>query len=433
MDLRRKEPVKHILSGDIKLGGRYISVKFFPAFAHTDIIPYWDKSVRRVMSIRRLFPQEMQRRFLISLNFDESIHYSLSEDQGDPRGLKELNPPLNELEEVFVDCGAFHYINEPKPRLRRGPLINPVSALKSYQMRHLRRAKNVKFLVCSPDHIITPQMDDDEAERRKDWTLKTARGFHELIKEENPKVEPVGVVHGRSSEERYSMLEDLLEIGFERIAFGGLVPLAKNEFEVLNQVAGIESRNPDCVPIDSPLGLALSEDCKVHMLGLGSPSWYQWWLRLGVDSFDTSKLQQEGAANGLIWTLSNPQKTLLEVPPNSKEMFSKFATKKIELSLLDGEVPKRFGISGEVSGLDLAQEDGVGKYFLSSTCTSNKCRHGPDAHVQDPRVTGSADHNMARSIINAHVFQKLMDKMDELHLCSKEDQSPSHWSSIPLG
>ena len=119
---------------------------------------------------------------------------------------------------------------------------------------------------------------------------------------------------------------ELLEIGFKRIAFGGLVPLAKNEFDVLSQVAGMDRSNQDFLPSDSPLGIALSEGCKVHMLGLGSPNWYRWWLRLGVHSFDTSKLQQEGAASGLIWALGNPQETLLKVPPNSNVMYSKIAT-----------------------------------------------------------------------------------------------------------
>ena len=168
------------------------------------------------------------------------------------------------------------------------------------------------------------------------------------------------------------------------------------------------------------------------MLGLGSPNWYRWWLRLGVHSFDTSKLQQEGAASGLIWALGNPQETLLKVPPNSNVMYSKIATKKLDMSLREGPTPRSFEFSGQAISKDLVLSSGIGKYLLASTCTSQKCRHGPDAHVQDPRVTGSADHNMARSIVNAHVFQELMERMDELHARSEEDPEYFKWSKIPL-
>ena len=76
---------------------------FFPAFAHTDIIPFFENDRRETMSIRRLFPEEMQRRFLISLSFDEKIHYALNSENGDQSALRECNPPLNDVEDIFVD------------------------------------------------------------------------------------------------------------------------------------------------------------------------------------------------------------------------------------------------------------------------------------------------------------------------------------------
>ena len=39
-------------------------------------------------------------------------------------------------------------------------------------------------------------------------------------------------------EERSEMTGALLDIGYEYIAFGGLVPLSKNQGEVLSQLAG---------------------------------------------------------------------------------------------------------------------------------------------------------------------------------------------------
>ena len=58
--------------------------KFFPALAHTDSIAYFDDSDnRRVMSVRGLLPSSMSPNFLISLSFDEKIHYETLENIGD--------------------------------------------------------------------------------------------------------------------------------------------------------------------------------------------------------------------------------------------------------------------------------------------------------------------------------------------------------------
>lgn len=409
-----------------------MSPSFFPAFAHTDIIPFFENDRRETMSIRRLFPEEMQRRFLISLSFDEKIHYALNSGNGDQSALRECNPPLNDVEDIFVDCGAFHYRNMKIPRLTKGPIVTARSVLRSYQKRHIKRSNEINFHLCAPDHIITKDMDDEEANNRRRWTLDKSEKFLSLVTDENPGAIPVGVVHGRNLEERMSMLEQLIEIGFVNIAFGGLVPLSRDKFELLGQIAGITSKNPEFISSESPLHLAKKKGCRIHMLGLGSPEWYQWCLRLGIDSFDTAKLSQEGAANGLIWKLENKQETLLGAPVSANQLYSKIPIKKMgDVEWRDPE-PRKASFDDDNSTDVLVQPDGIGKYFLHARCTSERCRHGPKSHVQDPRITGSADHNMARTILNAHIFQQLMDTMDSFHTLSVEDEAYSYWSEIPL-
>ena len=51
-------------------------LNFFPALAHTDSVGYLDeRGKRNLMSVLRLLPENMQKRALMSLSFDESIHY----------------------------------------------------------------------------------------------------------------------------------------------------------------------------------------------------------------------------------------------------------------------------------------------------------------------------------------------------------------------
>ena len=87
---------------------------------------------RRVMSIRRLLPPSMQSRSLMSLSFDERIHYSTERDDGEMNPTNSHHYPLNPMSEVFVDCGAFNYSKMEVPRFTRGGFVSSRSALEEY-------------------------------------------------------------------------------------------------------------------------------------------------------------------------------------------------------------------------------------------------------------------------------------------------------------
>lgn len=405
--------------------------EFYPALAHTDMVGYIDSfGNRNLMSIRGLMPDSMSQRFLTSLSFDESIHYSFSQEIGDPVCGMEI--AITAPEKVFVDCGAFHYKNLQVPKFKIGGFANALTAYENYQRRHLSRDTDCDYLLCSPDHIIPPGCEDKMAEERRKFTLSSAEEFLDLLKGEE-RAKPVGVVHGRTAEERAEMTEQLIEIGYDYIAFGGLVPLARNPGEVLMQLIGtnlLESESPQ-INESSALGIANNAGVKTHLFGLNSPDWYRWIKRLGVDSFDGSKLSTEGAVNGIIWTenefsVDNP-------PENARSMYRRLQIKKIR----SRKVIKKGG-----HGKFDFSEDGVldfdnpgWKYLNSARCTSPKCRHGPEVHNCDPRVTGSIEHNMGRTILNSWVFESLMDKMDlicEKAKSSDDDNLIENWSPIEV-
>ena len=244
---------------------------------------------------------------------------------------------------------------------------------------------------------------------------------------------PVGVVHGRTMEERSEMTGALLDIGYEYIAFGGLVPLSKNQGEVLSQLAGPSDRaGPPRSGIarGSPLGLAKSAGAKTHLFGLNSPDWYRWIKRLGVDSFDGSKLSTEGAVNGIIWLKEDFDSSELA---DANGLFRKMMVKKIrERETVRGDGGNTFRFSGDGAlddsnpGLD---------YLMSSRCTSPKCPHGPEEHCSDPRVTGSTEHNMGRAIHNSWVFEWMMSVIDgicEDAKSSDDENLLENWSPIEV-
>ena len=385
------------------------------------------------MSVRRLLPNSIQSRVLMSLSFDESIHYSTSVEDGDKQSgiLEEI--PVNNFQEIFVDCGAFHYNKLNTPKFLNGGFVRSSTTLEEWENRHLSRNSGAHYLVCSPDHIIHSGLTEEQVIARREFTRVSAESFLKLTQNlEN--FTPIAVVHGRTLDERIIETKFMIELGYRYIAFGGLVPLAKNPKMVLHQIAGINPINPGDLTIDaeSPLGLLKQHGIKTHMFGLNSPDWYRWWKRLRVDSFDGSKLSQEGAANGIIWLTSFDD----EKPTNAKQLYRRLQIKKIAT---------REWISQKGFGNLRVSEDGVieldhsgWKYLQSARCTSPNCTHFDGIHNCDPRVTGSIEHNMGRMIVNSYAFEAIMKRIDEL--CETADNCNNleseewlkNWSEIEV-
>ena len=405
--------------------------KFYPALTIGDTIGYFDEADKRnVMSIRRLFPPSMQERALMSLSFDERIHYSTKESDGENREISEL-PGLGQINDVFVDCGAFSYRNMDVPRFPKGGTVNSLTALEEYQDRHLSRLPESDFILCSPDHIITQEMDDETAGARFEFTRRSATGFLNRTKGMG-NVTAVAVAHGRTPEERARMTAELIEMGYEYIAFGGLVPMARNAHTVLSHLTGsspLDTPN-HMISEDSALGIAKRAGVRTHLFGLNSPEWYRWIKRLGVDSFDGSKLSTEGAVNGIIWM--EEDFSMDDIPKDANSLYRRLSVKKIEQREMVDE--------GDSWTLDVS-EDGVidldnpaWEYLSSSRCTSPNCPH-PKPHNCDPRVTGSIEHNMGRTILNAWAFESIMGKIDaicEKAASSDDDNLRENWSPIEV-
>jgi len=369
----------------------------------------------------------------MSLSFDESIHYSTSVEDGDKQSgiLEEI--PVNNFQEIFVDCGAFHYNKLNTPKFLNGGFVRSSTTLEEWENRHLSRNSGAHYLVCSPDHIIHSGLTEEQVIARREFTRVSAESFLKLTQNlEN--FTPIAVVHGRTLDERIIETKFMIELGYRYIAFGGLVPLAKNPKMVLHQIAGINPINPGDLTIDaeSPLGLLKQHGIKTHMFGLNSPDWYRWWKRLRVDSFDGSKLSQEGAANGIIWLTSFDD----EKPTNAKQLYRRLQIKKIAT---------REWISQKGFGNLRVSEDGVieldhsgWKYLQSARCTSPNCTHFDGIHNCDPRVTGSIEHNMGRMIVNSYAFEAIMKRIDEL--CETADNCNNleseewlkNWSEIEV-
>jgi hypothetical protein len=290
--------------------------------------------------------------------------------------------------------------------------------LEELKKRHLNWKSSAHYLVCSPDHIIHSGLTEDQVISRREFTRVSAKSFLQLTRTfEN--ITPIAVVHGRNQEERIIETQYMIDLGYQYIAFGGLVPLARDPKTVLHQIAGINpiSANPPKIDPKSPLGLSKRHGIKSHMFGLNSPEWYRWWKRLCVDSFDGSKLSQEGAANGIIWIPSLDA----ERPTSAKQLYRRLQIKKIA---------SRDWVSRDGFGHLKVSEDGKmepgnngWEYLQSARCTSPNCTHFDGSHNCDPRVTGSIEHNMGRMVVNSFAFEAIMNRIDELCVAADDSEN----------
>ena len=168
---------------------------------------------------------------------------------------------------LFGDCGAFTYRNE------KVPPYTPVDTLEFYAHGGFTHG-------CSVDHII---FDFDEGKGRSredmpqatldryDLTLELAAEFHAQSKLLDG-FTPMGVIQGWSAPSMAWAATQLVRMGYDYLAVGGLVPLRVPQIHAA--LAAIRDAIPSRV--------------KLHLLGFGKIENLVEFERYGVASFDTT-------------------------------------------------------------------------------------------------------------------------------------------------
>ena len=421
---------------------------FYVALAHTDnfarFLSEKGEEKSRVSNLN-LFPSSMKENLLFSMSYDSSIHYETMAAPLDPMGSVEAISIHDRLpRRVFADCGAFQFRNLKIPTLPDGSESSAESAWRYYKGAHLDpKYPWEEILLCSPDHIVSDDLSDEDAELRLDFISRNAAPFLQLSSSE-PKVTAVGVIHGRSIDERIEQYEMFKEIGYRYVALGGMVPYSTKPQEALEIVAGIDDIRSPLISPGSILSRCRRDGIKLHIFGLNSPEWCRWWFRLGMDSFDGSKLSTEGAANGWYWLPNDGSKgrEYPEKPKSVSELYQRIAVKKMgaeEWDWVDREGALRPIVPSTDSGVDTSCECPACQYLLTARCTSDRCwirkRKPGIRHVSDPRTMGSTEHNMGRVAHNAHVMawilteiRGLLDKASSSNL--EEEEWLTNWSPI---
>jgi hypothetical protein len=434
--------------------------RFFAALAHTDNIAHFDQhGNRHRISNTNVLPPSIGESLLLSLAYPSAIHHDTRGYGLDPNAIIEFSDGIGPITHVFADCGAYHYRAKPNPCLSDGNPLDAKVAWDRYVEEH-RLDKPIaieQVLLCAPDHMLIQGLAEDEVADRIRFNESQAREFIQRypMNLDRDVVIPVGVIHGRTIDERKQRLCELIELGYSYVALGGMVPFSTKPNEALDIVAGLDPTSTNsCIDPDSILGRCNAAGVKLHVFGLSSPEWMKWWIRLGITSFDGTKLTTDGAANGWYWIpfdgrhgRSNHRD---RSPRAAGDLFTRENVKNLGLtkqpsqwSSFDGSLMRPIAEPVTVSGISTTCDLPCCTYLGSARCTSTRCWatiEWPDIeHVADPRCMGSTEHNMGRMAHNAHVYEWLKHEMESYNREAdtlaregrlSEESHLNYWTSI---
>ena len=178
---------------------------------------------------------------------------------------------LDRTQALFGDCGAFSYVNEEIPPISVDYAVN------------LYDLYNFDF-GASVDHIPVPfiridgekiSLSTQEKLNRIELTIQNAEKFLAAAKQKQVGFVPVGTVQGLLPEQYAQNANLYADMGYRRIALGGLVSLSDSAvFDIVSAtMASLRQRN-------EPIG--------VHLFGVFRPKLQAQFRGLGVTSFDSA-------------------------------------------------------------------------------------------------------------------------------------------------
>jgi hypothetical protein len=200
-------------------------------------------------------------------------------DGDDPVNLRaKLRVPDRLL--LFGDCGAFSYAGESTPP------FSPEKAAKLYDSFGFDIAASVDHI---PLREVTTQTDEGHKEKRRlsesaryarmYLTRDYAERFLEVWKREQYRFVPLGVIQGIGVRSYLERIREYVEMGYEHVALGGLVP--RTDDDILRIVCAARAELQK-LTVDRERNLWL------HLFGILRPKLQPIFKSLGVSSFDSA-------------------------------------------------------------------------------------------------------------------------------------------------
>jgi hypothetical protein len=223
------------------------------------------------------------------------------------------------------DCGAFGYVREEHPPYSVDEVID------FYEECGFDAGVSIDHVILGFDarERLSPDLVPDEWRRRHAITLDLAASFYERHQARGCTFEAIGVAQGWSPDSYASTVEDLQEIGYERIALGGLVPLKSHEI-----LASLEA-------VDA----VRARSTQLHLFGVTRCEHVATFQRYGVTSFDSTSPFRQAFKDDRdnYWTL-NGSHLALRVPQIE-------GNAKLQSRIRAGEIDQRIARNLEQNAL----------------------------------------------------------------------------------
>jgi hypothetical protein len=202
---------------------------------------------------------------------------------------------------AFGDCGAFSYVAEPEPTIA----VRQAVAL--YELHGFDFGASV-------DHIPIPvltgpngkrEFTEKEQKARIKLTRSNASEFLDEHRDRGCTFVPVGVVQGIDPDSYASQVPEYLEMGYDYLAIGGLVPRSDDDIRAIAKAVVAK------IPRNRGIG--------VHLLGIYRPKLQAFFRESRITSFDSAtyfrkawlRSDQNYLGNGGQWFAA------VRVPPSS--------------------------------------------------------------------------------------------------------------------
>ena len=209
---------------------------------------------------------------------------------------------------IMGDCGAFTYLYEEKPLYSTQEVLDyyhefgfdygvsldhlafvTVEALESALRRGVVKTR-----------WWAGKTDEQLRQERIALTLRNAREFLALWEKQRPRFRPIGIAQGGTPELFYDAVQQLIAMGYDYIALGGLVK--STDEEILAILSKIQP---------------LLGSVKLHIFGVARLSLVPQFVRLGVTSTDSAAPLRRaflGTAEDNYWTLDGQRYAAIRVP-----------------------------------------------------------------------------------------------------------------------
>jgi hypothetical protein len=175
---------------------------------------------------------------------------------------------------IMGDCGAFNYVREDIPP------YTPDEVIDFYQECGFDLGVSVDHVILGYNPATDDGADDPklpEWSRRQDITLTLAAEFLTACQRRKVIFEPMGVAQGWSPGSYAHSVKALQNMGYQRIALGGMVPL----------------KTPDIMASLAAIDDVRNRHVQLHLLGISRCENALGFARRGVTSLDsTSAFQQ---------------------------------------------------------------------------------------------------------------------------------------------